>query len=242
MMKYKVGDKVLIKSIDWYNANKDEYGDVPCGDYDFVSLMSVFCGKILTIDVDLEDETYLMKENTGGFVFTSEMIECKVEKETLIENVDDNGLPFNEWLSHKGAFYVPENYVLKDENGNEILTSKIILEKKKEYPKTYEECCKIIHSDPKFYVDTHLYSVTLEALYKLFVCRDAYCKIAGDEMGLDKPWEPDWNDEEQDKYGFHNEVKYTIINSAMFVFPTPEMRDAFENNFGPDLEICKEFL
>lgn len=27
-MKYKVGDKVRIKSLDWYNKNKNKYGDV----------------------------------------------------------------------------------------------------------------------------------------------------------------------------------------------------------------------
>ena len=81
MMKYKEGDRVLIKSIDWYNKNKDQAGDIPCGEYYFVSHMSVFCGKILTIDVEFEDETYLMKEDTDGFVFTSEMIEGLVEEE-----------------------------------------------------------------------------------------------------------------------------------------------------------------
>jgi hypothetical protein len=61
-------------------------------------------------------------------------------------------------------------------------------------------------------------------------------------MGLGKPWEPDWNDEKQDKYGFYEEVKYTIINPALFVFPTEEMRDAFYENFKEEIEICKGLL
>ena len=81
-MEYQVGDKVLIKNIDWYNKNKDIDGDVPCGEYDFVSHMSVFCGKILTIDVDFGNKTYLMKEDNNGFIFTIEMIEGLMEEET----------------------------------------------------------------------------------------------------------------------------------------------------------------
>ena len=76
----------------------------------------------------------------------------------------------------------------------------------------------------------------------LFVCRDAYWKLYGEENGLGKPWELDWNNEKQDKYGFHGEVKYTIINSAIFVFPTAEMRDVFYENFKREIEICKELL
>ena len=37
---------------------------------------------------------------------------------------------------------LPEGYQFVDENGNVINATKIVLEKKKEYPKTYEECCR----------------------------------------------------------------------------------------------------
>ena len=38
-----------------------------------------------------------------------------------------------------------EEYEFRDENGNVINATKIVLEKqKKEYPKTYEECCEIV--------------------------------------------------------------------------------------------------
>ena len=40
---------------------------------------------------------------------------------------------------------LPEGYIFKDENGNIINATKIVLEKKKkEYPKTYEECNRIM--------------------------------------------------------------------------------------------------
>lgn len=46
--KYKVGDRVIVKSLDWYNENKDVYGNVsvPCC---FVRAMSQYCGKVVTI-------------------------------------------------------------------------------------------------------------------------------------------------------------------------------------------------
>ncbi len=113
---------------------------------------------------------------------------------------------------------------------------------KKEYPKTFLECCDVLNIQNLIERGVKGYKAELfDTLQKLYICRDAYWKIAGDEMGLDKPWEPDWNDEKQDKYGFHNAVKYTIINSAMFVFPTSEMRDSFKENFDSDIEICKKF-
>ena len=44
------------------------------------------------------------------------------------------------------VWHCPEDYIFKDENGNVINATKIVLEKKKkEYPKTYEECCKVMN-------------------------------------------------------------------------------------------------
>lgn len=46
--KYKVGDKVVVKSLAWYNENKDADGNVrvPCC---FISEMSKYCGRVVTI-------------------------------------------------------------------------------------------------------------------------------------------------------------------------------------------------
>lgn len=50
-MKYKIGDRVKIKSLDWYNENKDEDGDVPCSvDTLFVASNKKYLGTIQTIE------------------------------------------------------------------------------------------------------------------------------------------------------------------------------------------------
>lgn len=44
-MNYKVGDRVKIKSLEWYNKNKDVNGNVQKdNDYRFIEPMSKYCG------------------------------------------------------------------------------------------------------------------------------------------------------------------------------------------------------
>jgi hypothetical protein len=47
-LKFKVGDKVRVKSLEWYNSEKNDNGDILKG-YKFTKKMSKFCGNILTI-------------------------------------------------------------------------------------------------------------------------------------------------------------------------------------------------
>lgn len=77
-MKYNVGDKVRIKSLDWYNENKDEDGRVMCGYTGFCKEMKSYCGKELTIDFIYDNDgksLYVMKEPKINWGFTDEMIE-----------------------------------------------------------------------------------------------------------------------------------------------------------------------
>ena len=78
-MKYKAGDRVKIKSIDWYNENKDKDGDVLCGEFAFLEGMKKFCSETLTILEDVDDG-YLMLEDDLGYVWTDEMFERLVER------------------------------------------------------------------------------------------------------------------------------------------------------------------
>ena len=85
-----------------------------------------------------------------------------------------------------------------------------------------------------------------DSLGKLIICRDAYWKIAGEEMGLGKPWEPDWSKSEP-KYvlvctcnGIEKQWESTYCK--IFAFPTEEIRDAFFEDFKDLIEQCKKFL
>ena len=82
------------------------------------------------------------------------------------------------------------------------------VKKNPKYPSTYLECCSILQINNSFsltynnidnkYITSYEYQLMLDMdkLRKLKVCRDAYWKIAGEEMGLGKPWEPDLDNEE----------------------------------------------
>ena len=115
------------------------------------------------------------------------------------------------------------------------------------YPKTYEECAKVILDRASVRNDFGYKGELLVALQKLLVCLNAYWKIAGDEMGLGKPWEPDWREERYIIYR-NRDVIIRGYRAAgydghhIFGFPTPEMRDAFYDNFKKDIEKCKELL
>lgn len=92
-MKYKPGDKVKIKSFDWYNENKDEDGRVMCGYTGFCKEMISYCGKELTIDYIYTDsngkQAYVMKEPKTAWRFTDGMIEELVEHQETMVSLDE---------------------------------------------------------------------------------------------------------------------------------------------------------
>ena len=48
-MKYKVGDKVRVKSFEWYNSKKLDYG-FTIDDVTFDNQMSEYCGRLAIIE------------------------------------------------------------------------------------------------------------------------------------------------------------------------------------------------
>lgn len=135
---------------------------------------------------------------------------------------------------------------------------------KPKYPKTYEECLDVLSMDYARHYNLRYftyergfyeYATTdklcslqdkLNILGKLIICRNAYWKIAGEHLELDKPWRPVW-DESEDLYTIHTfngEIRLsgTAHRNAILVFPTEEMRDVFYKNFKGLIEQCKELL
>lgn len=116
---------------------------------------------------------------------------------------------------------------------------------KSKYPKTYEECARLL--------DTFCGSIEgygcklLPYLQQLLICRDAYWKIAGEQMGLGKPWKPNLQDKKEPKYVITNlggNIAFELYAeyNAILAFPTVEMRDAFYESFKDLIEQCKELL
>ena len=261
-LKYKVGDRVKIKSIDWYNENKNKFGNV-WGHYPFDKDMSKYCGKVMTIS-HIRGDHYTMVENLVNY-WTDNMIECKVEDE--IETETHRGYYTTEPETtcegkKRCVVYFWDNdfadKVELDLSNRELIQEDgkwFVVKKKKQYPKTYEECAEIIAEltgsdcNPKGCMS--YMSVQLTALQKLLVCRNVYWHIAGEELGLNRPWEPDY-DSGVNKYGIiclngvvqesNPTTNWERHLNKVLDFPTAEMRDAFKENFDPDIEICKELL
>lgn len=83
-MRYKKGDRVRVKSLEWYNANKDtENGNmIIFGKFHiFDEYMSEFCGKVVTIEYcDTLHNLYQIKEDGEENDWSDDMFECLVER------------------------------------------------------------------------------------------------------------------------------------------------------------------
>ena len=67
-MEYKVGDKVCIKSEEWYITNKDNLGRVKTKSNNFNNNMSEYCGMVATITnigIGFKEIDYLIDIDNG---------------------------------------------------------------------------------------------------------------------------------------------------------------------------------
>ena len=159
-------------------------------------------------------------------------------KETMEENIIDT-IKENE---DRYRIHVNYQFEIEVDEGEYYA-----VRRKSLYPKTYEECCEIIGYEPDRQTVTGYDAELIENFQKLIICRDAYWKIAGEQMGLDEPWKPDWSTEDEIKYVievYRNNVRKNsqYYSNTIFAFPTAEMRDAFFENFKKLIEQCEKFL
>lgn len=96
--KLELGQKVVIKSLDWYNSNKNEHtGIVELMTDFFVEDMSVYCGKTATIidvfkDVNGESDATVCRIDLDNrdWNWTYEMFEPGIFEPERVEDVKDS--------------------------------------------------------------------------------------------------------------------------------------------------------
>lgn len=233
-MKYKVGDKVKIKSVKWYNANYMTIINTD-GCFLFNKEMTQYCGKEATImsviengpnivptlyyKLDIDDRLH----NWQNYMF-----------EDVAETTEDKDVK---------CLTLPEGWEFDKVEGNKV----ILKRHKEELPKTWEGCIAILVDNnrldertiagdtPRLYVPKEL-SKPFKALSKLFVCREVYRR----------GWEPNWEDGEN-KYCIEY-FKGRIIKSVYLYFSrtlsfqSEEVRDEFFENFRDLIEETKELI
>lgn len=219
---YKVGDKVLYKIYGIYSKIKSMLWNV-----EKEQVFYRLCSNKLFVAT--ADELKPLKEETMGRKYNvEEYLEVWEETENGLEVVVNN------------------NFELKEDNGKFY-----IIKKQLQYPKTHEECFTICFGNKYHIVQVvGLYDLgdnkeLFESFIKLKICRDAYWKLAGEEMELDKPWKQDYDDRcfiIANNNGNIHTYEYHGNNNIILAFPTEEMRDTFYNNFKDLIEQCKELL
>ena len=227
---YKVGDKVTLDnklcSIIWmcWECNNIYYQVQGIGD--------VFTKKVTADELNLyKEETMEKEEENFAECIEKTIQECLFGKEGATKEIKID---------------IPKGYEFAgiDDDNQQVVFEKIGYQ----YPKTYEECCEVLNlgEDGNLYTKGHQASL-IQDFHKLFICRAAYWKIAGEQMGLDKPWEPDWDNDEIVKYCIivdRNIISKPSFRNTQFTFafPTAEMRDVFYENFKDLINEVEELL
>ena len=216
---YKVGDKVVFKFINTYVT-------------DTIKSMEWYANGVVYTLKEYEEE--LMAEDLQPF-----KEETMKDKGTLVEIDLTRELCIADEVEVILGDY---EFVLK--NGKTYF-----VKKKPKYPKTYEECCNILGIEDRENGYCGYEYELLGKFQKLFICRNAYWKIAGEQMGLGTPWSPDWGENDGGyRYCIRNRSNKIVLSNEwlgenyILSFPTEEMRDAFYDNFKELIESCKELL
>jgi len=191
-------------------------------------------------DNDLDDIFYETKICNEVFKYPKELLEPYKEErdKTMAPN-----LVGEDYSGKRFGYKIPQGYEFDCIQNNEIIIKPI----KPKYPKTYKECCDVLGLNTMDN-DAQGYKADLIIRFQeLLIARAAYWKIAGEQLGLEEPWQPDWNHINRKFYCIYNSKNNIVKNviyseNKILAFPTEEMRDAFYENFKKLIENCKELL
>lgn len=241
---YKVGDKVVVSGFE------------KCGVDEIITMFETYDGDIKYKTKNHRDTHYFtvdrfrkVEENMNIPEAMKAITDCVrqlVGKTNDFNSIKmDNKTTITFECKSNGTdveLVIPDNIELINQNGKFL-----IKDKKPQYPKTPAKCMnvlKIQYSCKESEVLGYK-SEMLSKFQELLICRDAYWKIAGEQMELGKLWEPSLSYIQKHKsYSDENEKLYNILglNNCILSFPTEEMRDAFYENFKKLIEECKELL
>lgn len=248
---FKVGDKVMckhsgniltIKSMEWS-------ADCETMVYDFKDSVIVLAAE----DMKLVNDNKLSSAVENPDEFKSYTVSLK-DGEAIGNSIDS--VQFVQSGKIVAVRFNTQNYeneveLQLDDYEIEIRDGKTYaVRKKPKYPKlTNLTECKEILGEKDIYQSVSGYKGELLTSFQLlFIFRDVYWKIAGEELGLGKPWEPNWQKTEERKFCIIRRSDNTVTKwetktiAKFLAFPTAEMRDAFYENFKKLIEQCKELL
>ena len=248
---FKVGDKVYIKVDPNANCLGSEkiYGEIESAMWvekfgHVVYKLKDYSGIFYREELHPHEEEVSMEDNKVKGYCTKAPEKCNETKKIAWFKFWDND------FADKVELDLNDRELIQ-ENGKWF-----VVKKKPIYPKTYAECCEVLDYCGDYFLTTYdnngnpsiisniLNSINI--LTKLLICRDAYWKIAGEKLGLGKPWEPDLENEElYCIQNYNKQITISRTNTAfnkILIFPTEEMRDVFFKNFKDLIEQCKEFL
>ena len=121
-MKYKVGDKVKVKSLDWYNHNKGFDGAIDFDAIKFISPMRKFLG-VKTVISGVGKGCYSIGIDDDGWLWTDEMFEedygSTLSKEGGIMLVD-NGATHNPCTDYTDTLKVSIELIKSGMNPNDV--------------------------------------------------------------------------------------------------------------------------
>ncbi len=177
-----------------------------------------------------------------------------IQDKTTVETMEDKDMSEHTSeinLNHpcfdghnKIELIIPENWKFE-----QIDNKMFGIRKYPQYPKTYGECCDILGYDPSEDEINCYKGGLIESFVRLLICRNAYWKIAGEQMGLGKPWEPDWGENDGGyRYCIRNRSNKIVLSNEwlgenyILSFPTAEMQDEFYKNFKDLINKVKELL